>query len=285
MNLDNLQMLKLRRVELDMFKAFLSVCKTLNLRYYLIGGALLGAVRHKGFIPWDDDIDIGMLREDYEIFKKNAQKFLPEYYFVQTNETEHAYPLFFLKMRDSRTTFIETSVKNFSINHGVYIDIFPLDYYPKNKLSQFYLKIRKKVIYFRISREFTFPTECQLSKVHGIIFNFLGTVAKIFYPTICSAQNARERLFRKIKRSGYVMNYSSAWGDKESGPVEWFSEGAELEFEGLKVIGPKEYDKWLTKVYGEYMKLPPPEKRVTHHYTEVIDLDHPYTLYTERKQK
>ena len=221
MNLDNSQMLKLRQVELDMFKAFLSACKTLNLRYYLIGGALLGAVRHKGFIPWDDDIDIGMFREDYEKFKKKAQKFLPEYYFVQTNETEPAYPLSFIKIRDNRTTFIETSVKKFPINHGVYIDIFPLDYYPKNKLSQFYLKFRKKVIYSRIYREFTLPTECELSRVHGIIFNFFGTVSKIFYPTICSAQNARERLFRTIKNSGYVMNYSSAWGDKESGPVEW----------------------------------------------------------------
>ena len=121
------QLNELKKSELEIFKSFLTVCEKLNVKYYLVEGTLLGAVRHKGFIPWDDDIDVGMLREDYELFIEKATEFLPENLFLQTYITDTEYSHGFAKIRNSQTTFIESNVRDCKINHGIYIDIFPLD--------------------------------------------------------------------------------------------------------------------------------------------------------------
>ena len=118
---------RLKAIELDILKAFIDVCKKNSLNYYLLGGSCLGAVRHHGIIPWDDDIDVGLLRADYNKFMEVGQKYLPEHYFLQNYRTDPEYYVNFAKIRDSRTTFIESSLKNLHINHGVYIDVFPLD--------------------------------------------------------------------------------------------------------------------------------------------------------------
>lgn len=267
----------LKRIELEMLKEFISVCKRLKLRYYLLGGTLLGAVRHKGFIPWDDDIDVGMLRKDYEIFIHKAQYLLPDRYFVQTTFSDPDFPMNFCKIRDSNTTFIESSVKDCNINHGVFIDVFPLDYYPDKPLDAMIFNIKNKLFLLCISRVFYLPGESK--RIKGKV---RGTVSKILtlYMPNRTAVKKREKLLRSTHGCQKLANYCGAWGQKEIVPVEWYGEGAELEFETLNVIGPKEYDKWLTKVYGDYWKLPPPEKRVGHHYTEVIDLEKAYTEYT-----
>ena len=127
---------RIKEIELEIFKVFLDIANKLDIKYYLIGGTLLGAVRHKGFIPWDDDIDVGLPRKDYEKFIAEAQKYLPDYYFLQTYETDPEYPLSFAKIRDSRTTYLETALNNKKINHGVFFDIFPLDFYPENEKDQ-----------------------------------------------------------------------------------------------------------------------------------------------------
>ena len=91
----------------------------------------------------------------------------------------------------------------------------------------------------------------------------------------------REKLFKSIKRGTRLANHSGAWGKKEIVPGEWYGEGAFLEFEGIKVRCPVEYKKWLSRVYGDYMQLPPVEKRVSHHYVEVVDLDKSYLEYSQ----
>lgn len=137
---------QLKVVELEMLKEFISVCKKLNLRYYALGGTLLGAVRHKGFIPWDDDIDIGMPRADYEIFIRKAQTLFPDHLFIQSIHSENDYLMCFAKLRNSHTTFIESSLRDFKINHGIYIDIFPLDFYPEKLSEHKRFWIKKKTI-------------------------------------------------------------------------------------------------------------------------------------------
>ena len=122
---------RIKEIEIEIFKSFISVCEHLNLTYYVLDGTLLGAVRHKGFIPWDDDIDVGMPREDYEVFLREGQALLPEEYFIQTFDSDPEYLANYAKIRNNNTTFVETSVRHRKINHGVFIDVFPLDYCPE----------------------------------------------------------------------------------------------------------------------------------------------------------
>ena len=260
------QLARLKEIEIEMLIAVISTCEKLGLKYYMLGGTLLGAVRHKGFIPWDDDIDIGMLRKDYDVFVKKAQAFLPESLFVQTYITDPNFPMNFCKIRNSETTFIESSIKNLKINHGVFIDVFPLDFHPDNKLSLKRYDLKNKLLISRIS-------EIYASAPRSIPRKIKHFFARI--PTFCLSVNravqARDNLMKSCKESSRIANYCGAWGEKEIVPKEWYGEGTLLEFEGLWLNAPKEYDKWLTQVYGEYMKLPPAEKHVTQHYTDIID--------------
>ncbi len=270
---------KLQKIELDIFREVISVCEKLHLKYFLLGGTLLGAVRHQGFIPWDDDIDIGMMREDYEVFLAKAQELLPKHLFLQTNQTDN-WPANFAKIRNSNTTFVETSVGKREMNHGVYIDIFPLDFYPTCKIKQMFFGFKNKIYVEKISSIFTGGTS-----LHGWRKGLVNCVASLICPTVEIALKKRERLFKKQKQSLLVANHCGAWGKKEIVPVEWYGDGCELSFEGLRVRAPIHYEKWLTQVYGDYMQLPPEEKRVTHHYTDVIDFDKSYTVYQKRRNQ
>ena len=279
MNMSETQLMRLKEIELDMLGAFIDCCRSLHLNYYLLGGTLLGAVRHKGFIPWDDDIDVGMPRSDYEIFLKEAQKLLPDHYFIQSRSSDPEVLNNFAKIRDSRTTFIEKSVKDRRIHHGVYIDIFPLDYYPDKKPNQLIFDFKNKVLSLRIREGYSLPDNLRHSLFKERIIKLLIRIIAIKYHTLSDALEAREKLYSSVKSSSLIANFSGTWKRKEIVPADWFGKGINGSFEGYNVLLPKAYDKWLTHVYGNYMELPPAEKRVPHHYTEVIDLDHPYTDY------
>ena len=279
MTLSSEQTRRLQMVELDMFKEFIAVCEKLNLRYFVLGGTLLGAVRHKGFIPWDDDIDVGMLREDYEIFLQKAGDLLPDHLFLQSHSSEPGFYWNAAKIRDSRTTYIEKPIRHHRIHQGIYLDVFPLDNYPKTKIAQLWNKFRAEVATQRIVQECLWDT-----KLHPLKAVIKYPVRWI-YPTLYSAVDAREKMFRSVPHSGVLVNYSGMWGEREIVPEEWYADVCQLEFEGLVVNAPKEYHKVLTRLYGDYMQLPPPEKRVTHHVASVIDMDRPYTEYYEEMDK
>ena len=136
----------LQQVELKMLQMVDDICRELHIKYYLVCGSALGAVKYSGFIPWDDDLDIGLLRPDYEIFVREAKRLLPDNYFLQNYRTDPAFPQVFSKIRDSRTTFIEKSAAGLAIHHGVYIDVFPLDGYPERRIAALRLEALKKDI-------------------------------------------------------------------------------------------------------------------------------------------
>ena len=262
---------QLQMAVLDIFKEFVDICEKLNLRYYLLGGTLLGAVRHKGFIPWDDDIDVGMLREDYEVFVTKAQEFLPKHLFLQTFKTDPEYHHVFAKIRNSNTTFIESPISHRRINHGIYLDIFPLDIYDDKKIS---LSNRLKKIFISMRESYVFMPDRLSTKLR-----LVRPVSKLVFPKLSDALSAREKIYKGFTTGEKVANHSGMWGEKEIVPAWWYGDGCALEFEGIRVVGPAEYKKWLTQVYGDYMQLPPMKKRVSHHHVDVIDISKSYTEY------
>ena len=264
------QLIQLKQIELDMLRAFVNVCEQLDLRYYLLGGTLLGAVRHKGFIPWDDDIDVGMPRKDYEIFISEGQTLLPKHLFVQNLHSDPEYPMCFSKIRNSNTAFIESSVAHLNINHGVFIDIFPLDCYPEQETEQKRLRYKLKLCGTRINRIY------RTNEKKSWKGKFLSAFVLLWCPSLKKAISRREKLYRQVKPSRLLVNHGGAWGAKEIVPQEWYGDGTPVIFEGLKVLAPAQYHNWLTQVYGDYMQLPPPEKRITHNAVRInFDLTGP----------
>ena len=253
---------ELKSIELNMLVFIDKICKESNLRYFLCGGTLLGAVRHHGFIPWDDDIDIFMPRPDYERFIELI-KDSEEYKLLANTDKDYYYN--FGKLVDKRTAMIERGNESIS-GMGVYIDIFPLDGMPNNedeavKHIEKIDRIRHRITSFSIGKP-------HFRKNIGILL-----VNWFYYITnkMTSIQAEQKKYIELAKQYAYdssefVYATGGAYKKKDIFPRAWLSEGAELMFEGVKFRVPTEYDKYLKRLYGDYMELPPVEKRVSHHH-------------------
>lgn len=247
----------------QMFKLlqiFKRLCEENELQYYIMGGTLLGAVRHKGFIPWDDDADVSMPLRDFLKFQKLADK-LPNDIVIQSEENDLLYPFVFIKLCDTTCRF-ETGF----INHpqGVYIDIFPL--IPAKRLNK--------------STRFCFDVINVINYVLQVKLNwssflpYKNCMARIGYSLLknFSVKHLR-RLRRKLISAIYDENsrdtFCSPGGaykaDKEFYPAEWFEEVTDVIFEDERFSAPKKWHKYLSRNYGNYMELPAPEERHTEH--------------------
>ena len=213
-------------------------------------------------------VRVSIKNSGYDFFSKRIIVNLAP---ANTKNTDPEYPNNFAKIRDSRTAFIETSARSLKINHGAYIDIFPLDNYPRGFKAKIY-EIRKTLLTWRINTVFYLPNKSLKSKL-------LTAVTCILYPSVKKAIEKREKLFKSVSESGLVVNNSGAWLEKEIIPAEWVKGSIEMEFEGIKVRVSDKYDEWLTFVYGDYMSPPPESERVGHHYTDIFDMDRSYTEY------
>lgn len=251
------------------------VCREHNLKYYIVDGTMLGAIRHKGFIPWDDDIDIGMPRKDYDLLVQNAKNWLPEPYELVCGENNSDYPLPFAKVQDTHTTLVDRV--SFMYTGGVYIDVFPLDGVPKRKIRQ-QLHLRrylycKKLLYF-MSRD---PYK------HGKgISSWLTKIIQNTF-TISQVQALVNRVQKKYsyEQSEYCINYDD--GAKSIMPKRILGTPTPVLFEGKTFMGVEHYDEYLTRIYGNYMEIPPQEKRIQHNF-HYIDMNSPYREY-KRFQK
>lgn len=275
MELTRKQMQCLRERELALLRAFIEVCGKLGLRYFVVQGTLLGAVRHGGFIPWDDDIDVGMLREDYEIFLRQGQALLPRDFFIQAHGTDPAYPHGFAKLRDSDSAFVETTCKELSMHHGIFIDIFPFDCYPDGAIKQLRLLRKKLLLRYRIRQCLFIPKDRKLTAGNLARWVLMG-LSRICYPELERALEAQERLYSSCRAGKRRINHGSPWGRRECVPKDWLEETVPMEFEGITVMAPKCWHAYLSHVYGDYMQLPPPEKRIPHHYISLIDFQKGY---------
>ena len=268
---------KLQLVERDILKQIIELCEKHGLRYYLMGGTFLGAVRHQGFIPWDDDIDIGLPRADFEKFWEIAQMELQAplgYVHFRTSE-RHIYcnP----KVYNYNTRVIDRSGVTEKETYA-WIDVFPLDGMPGNsflrKLYGFYLLfLRFLFVYSQFDKIVAVSLKNRVW-YEQILVN-IGKVVK--FDKILNTRKLMEKIDRALKRfdyetSAYVGNFMGAYRMKEVFPKKYYDETADYVFEGMLCKAPKDYDAILTQMYGDYM-VPPEEDLRNKHNTEVIEAD------------
>ncbi len=259
---------RLQKELINLLECFMAVCQEHNLTWFLINGSALGAEKYGGFIPWDDDVDVAMPRKDYEMFCEKAKESLPSHLFLQNYKTQKAFPLFYSKLRNSNTTFIEEGVKHLDINHGIYIDIFPLDGYPDGKVAQKVLTAKLKL--FSTLQFCGFENDMSWKKRFLRLFGFHKRTDKTMI--------AMEKNVKRYQNTKQICDYGDRQG-KGCYPREIYERCKMVRFERLQVPIPALTDEYFSCKYGDWKAELPPEQQKSHHRVVVCDLDTPYTQY------
>lgn len=253
---------KLQLTEKEILDEIVRICQKHSLRYYLIGGTLLGAIRHKGFIPWDDDLDIVMPREDYNRFCRLciSGELHPDFY-LHNIDTDPEYWLIFSKIRKKNTLFDEKNIAHLDIPKEIFVDIFPLD--EAKAVTSTEKKIRTKIIKFLSSVIYQKKGIFIHSK---FLFRIpLTLLALLPIKTLTAYQ---QKLMQKENGKGYsyYVNFGSNYNtEKQTMPITVYEPAGEAEFEGTMYKCPQDVSYVLGRIYGDnYMLLPPEEKRITH---------------------
>ena len=267
---------ELQKIQLSMLKDFDAVCQRHRISYQLFSGTALGAVRHKGFIPWDDDIDVVMLREDYERFFDSASKELDSNkYYVQREFSEH-WPMFFSKLRLNGTTYIEKYHSHDArIHQGIYIDIFPCDNLSDNRLMQKLQYIASKIVIAKSLYARGYETNSTVKKCFMQFCRILPTEP---FKRLCIRRNDSSSLKvhtffgggKKFERSIYLR--------------EWFEQSVKMRFEDSEFPVSAHYDEMLRVMYGDYMIMPTLEQRVCKRHAAIVDINKPYTFHLEEQR-
>lgn len=252
---------------LRILKAIDKVCRDHGLRYYIMAGTLLGAIRHGGFIPWDDDLDIGMPRRDYDLLLANAAEWLPAPFEAVAAEIDPLYPLPFAKIQDGSTTLVERA--HLKYLGGIYIDVFPLDGAPSNPMTRRLHFAR----YEYLKRALYFVHRDPYKHGHGP-GSWLPLLARKLY-TLPGLQRRISALMKK-----YDFDKSELVGDYDDGlhgvmPRGWVGHPTPIPFEDgefMTIAEPKQY---LARKYGDYMTIPPQSGQRQHHF-HYLDLHTPY---------
>ncbi|MGN1344543.1 MAG: phosphorylcholine transferase LicD [Traorella sp.] len=246
------------------------ICKKANIKYVLFAGTMLGAIRHHGFVPWDDDIDVIMLRNEYERFLKIAPKELDEHFYLQQEFSNH-WPMFFSKLRLNNTTCLEKyHPKDKKTHQGIYIDIFPCDNSFNSNLMQKVQFISSKIIIAKALDKRGYETDSYLKKIFMLCCRILPNKPFIKIVQAKSKSNS-------LKVHSFLGGSSKF--SKSIYKRIYFEDIVYIPFgESLFPVS-NYYDEWLTILYGNYMELPPEEDRKCKEHTILIDLNKSWENY------
>lgn len=255
---DDRTLRKLQLLELKILLELKHICEKHHIRYFLMGGTLLGAVRHQGFVPWDDDIDIGMIRSEYVKFLAICEDELSQEYFLQTFESDNTYANSFAKLRLNGTQYYEPDTNNKLYHNGIFIDIFPFDHIQNNGLSRKIHRFKLMALTSMCARKCGYRTNPSTLKEK--VFNLsCQCLSKVFSKT--RVVKMRENSFLKYNKTDTDQCINSLL---YCYPLDIFDHFSELEFEGIKFPVPAGYKTYLECTYGDYMSLPPENKRIRH---------------------
>lgn len=268
---------RLWEVELEILDVIESICAELNITWFLDSGSALGAARHSGFIPWDDDIDIGMLRKDYERFCAHAPELLPEGFSLHTAHNDLHYSCFFAKIYKDTTRFHTKESLAIGAEMGIFVDVFPYDQvFSDEALQQKQLaKTRRcvKLLHLYHSKHITVPHQGMLGALEKTACYFTHYVVKAIY--------SRKHLIKAFEDAALAASHERYPGQKElcaslAGsinrviPCDDLLPVSSLRFENKERPVPGNIESYLSRHYGTWEELPPPEKRKTHLPTEIV---------------
>lgn len=262
---------KVQMTQLEIAKEIRRVCDENGIRYFLAAGTMLGAVRHGGFIPWDDDMDLGMLREDYEKFCRIAPEKLKPQYVLQNWYTDESYSLPFGKVVKRGTVYLESKKTKRLKENGFYVDIFPVDTVPageaeRSALAASLLKLyRTKLMksgYQPWMDNGRFLWKKRLGYVYYQLLSLTADQKKL--------AEAYDALACSVSDSGWVCE-QEALSRPNYFAESLFREYAEYDFEGETFTSVRDYHSYLTTLYGDYMQLPPEDKRENRH--QIVEID------------
>lgn len=276
---------ELKQIELNILKDVAAFCDMNGINYFLCGGTLLGALRHGGFIPWDDDIDIAMPREDYLKFIKSYNGFNKNYQ-VNAIEIDSNWWIDIARVGDLRTIIYDKHWKKEYQKYHVFIDIFPLDGLPENKIKRNIFYYEQKllgILHNGSACGYSFSKHYSDSKGSFIrLKNYIRTVLKYGAVTVFSLLNT-QLLIKLIHKNAMRFQYATAktiaiaviccGGIFEKAEKKSFDKKLKFAFEDTNFWGPAGYDEYLTNLYGDYMTPPPKENQVSHHDFEAFCLD------------
>lgn len=283
MKISNLRELQI--LELEISKEIKRICDKNSIEYFIIGGTLLGAVRHKGFIPWDDDMDIGMTTENYQKFLKVAPIELNEKFFLQTVDSDKNYYNTFSKVRLNGTHMYEKVTEHLNINNGVFVDIFPYDLASKDvvtsKLYMRKLQVLGKASLLKHGYNLNCITENFGSRCVNICLKHFPLSVKTIDKVLCTCFMCHGD---KDNQNYYIERDGMFKGDFVF-PTIYFEPLIELPFEDTKFKAPGDYDAYLKKAYGNYMEFPPEKEREKGHSVRNIELEYDFESYFESRER